>query len=143
MEQFRAECPNCGDKLVLRSFGCPGCGLELQGELEAPRLLRLSPEDREFIELFVLSGGSLKKVGEDLGISYPTVRTRLDQVIRRLQELGGLRESERLEILTKIEKGEITASEAVKLLKKENVSQMNIKNKDSRIEQNNNKEEVK
>ena len=142
MEQFTAECPNCGDKLILRSLGCLGCGLELQGELQAPRLLCLSPEDREFIELFVLSGGSLKKVGEDLGVSYPTVRIRLDNVIRRLQELGGLRQSERLEILTKLEKGELSAEEAVKLLRKENVSKMNIKNRDYKKEQKN-EEEVK
>ena len=127
MEQFRAECPSCGDKLRLRSFGCPGCGLELHGELEAPRLLRMSPEDREFIELFVLAGGSLKEVGQGLGISYPTVRIRLDQVIQKLKALNDLEQKERREILTKIEKGEITAKDAVKFLRKENLSQIKIK----------------
>jgi hypothetical protein len=130
MEQFRAECPNCGDKLILRSLGCPGCGLELNGEIEVPRLLRLSPEEREFIELFVLSGGSLKEVGQWLGISYPTVRIKLNQVIQKLQSLSGLEQKERLEILTKVEKGEISAQEAVKYLKKENLSQFKIKPKD-------------
>lgn len=134
MDQFRAECPNCGDKLILRSLGCPGCGLELNGELEVPRLLRLSADDREFIELFVLAGGSLKEVGQGLGISYPTVRIRLDQVIQRLQALSGLKQKERLEILTKVEKGQITAKEAVKLLRNENLSQSKNKQKDPKTE---------
>jgi len=127
MEQFNASCPNCGSNFMLRNLSCPECRLEMQGAIELPRLLRLSPEDREFIEVFVLSGGSLKEAGKVLDISYPTVRSRLDQVIGKIKNLDAIQEKERLGILQKIEKGEITAKEAVRLLRNDKEDSLQIK----------------
>ena len=52
-----------------------------------PRLAYLSSEDRRFVELFVLSSGSIKKMEKALGISYPTVRNRLDKIVSSLRKI--------------------------------------------------------
>jgi hypothetical protein len=77
-----------------------------------PHLARLSPEQRDFVEVFLLCGGSLKEAGRVLGISYPTVRSRLDAVMLRLRELRGSIEGSRLSVLERLERGEITAADA-------------------------------
>lgn len=120
MEKFTSGCPSCGSRLKIRNLSCEKCGINLEGNIELPRLARLTPEDRELIEVFVLSSGSLKEVGRILGISYPTVRIRLDKVIKNLQALNEQQSSERLEILEKLEKGEISTEEALEQLKEFN-----------------------
>ena len=117
MERFKEECPNCGADMIVRHLSCSSCGLKIEGEVRLPNLAKLSPEDREFIELFVVSGGSLKEVGQILGISYPTIRAKLDRVIATLKELRGQGEKQRLSILDRLEKGEINAAEAARLLR--------------------------
>lgn len=117
MEKFNSNCPSCGERMRIRNLSCGSCGLSLEGEMELPKLARLTPEDREFVELFTLSGGSLKEVGRILGISYPTVRGRLDHVISNLKSLDESSRKRRMEILEKLEKGEIKTEEALKVLK--------------------------
>lgn len=117
MDSFKNECPNCGHAMVVNDLACPDCGVHVTGTVALPRLAHLAPEDREFIELFVLASGSLKEVGQVLGISYPSVRQRLDRVIARLSALRGAKEQERLAVLERLERNEITAQEAVQLLK--------------------------
>lgn len=116
MDTFSNICHNCGNELTIKTLGCAGCGLAVSGDIELPRLARLSPEDRQFIELFVLSGGSLKEVGKILNLSYPTVRNRLDKVIEHLQNLDQARKTLRSKIIAALERGEITSAEAVKQL---------------------------
>jgi len=115
-DHFQAECPNCGGKLELERLSCPECHLKLEGAVELPRLARLSAEERAFVELFVLSAGSLKEVGRVLHLSYPTVRNRLDQVIASLRELDRTRHDRRLEIIRQLERREISVENAAELL---------------------------
>jgi hypothetical protein len=117
MNGFNSKCPNCSDQLVIKDLSCDSCGLELRGKVQLPRLARLYPEDREFIEMFVLASGSLKEVGTLLNISYPTVRQRLNETIKKLQALHAEREKERLSILEMLEQGKISPQEAIELLK--------------------------
>ncbi len=63
---------------------CTACGTEVTGEYRLAPLLRLSPEDQSFVEAFVAESGSLKAMARRLGVSYPTVRNRLDDVIEKL-----------------------------------------------------------
>jgi hypothetical protein len=63
---------------------CTGCSTEVSGQYELAPLLRLSPDDQAFVEAFVSESGSLKAMAKRLGVSYPTVRNRLDDVISRL-----------------------------------------------------------
>lgn len=103
--------------MVVRSLACNGCGIKIEGEISLPTLARLTPEEREFVEVFVLCGGSLKDAGQILGISYPTVRARLDQVMASLKALTGQTEETRLAVLNKLERGEINAKEAARRLR--------------------------
>jgi hypothetical protein len=98
--------------MAVRNLTCSVCGLKVDGDVPLPALARLSPEQREFAEVFILCGGSLKEVGRILGISYPTVRGRLDQVIAALKALRGSGEEARLAVLERLERGEINARDA-------------------------------
>lgn len=120
MEKFISNCPGCGSGLKIRNLGCGECGLNLEGKIELPKLARMTPDDRELIEVFVLSSGSLKEVGKILGMSYPTVRIRLDKVIKNLQALNEQQSPKRLEVLEKLEKGKISTEEALEQLKEFN-----------------------
>ena len=116
MENFTNNCQNCAGKLVIKELQCEKCALSVSGEIKLPRLARLSAEDRRFIELFVLSAGSLKEVGKILNLSYPTVRKELDKVINNLRNLEKENKRLRAEILLQLEKGEISCDEALKAL---------------------------
>ena len=116
LDNFSSDCQNCGAELQVKVLSCKKCGLTVEGNIALPRLARLTSEDREFIELFVLSGGSLKQVGKILDISYPTVRTRLDKVIARLKALDKKIEASRMEILSELKREEITTAEALEKL---------------------------
>lgn len=98
--------------MAVRLLTCAVCGMKMDGEVPLPNLARLAPEQREFVEVLVVCGGSLKDVGQVLGISYPTVRARLDQVIADLKVLRGIAEETRLGVLERLERGEISAKEA-------------------------------
>jgi len=64
---------------------CRTCGAEIRGQFEMDRLSQLIPEQRYFVEVFLLCEGKLNCVQDELGISYPTVRNRLDEIIRALK----------------------------------------------------------
>ena len=117
-DHFSTRCRNCSGELNIERLVCEECRLTIEGRIALPRLARLSPEDREFIELFVLSAGSLKEVGKALKLSYPTVRARLDRVIADLRALDEKQRDTRMEIIRKLEQGEITAEQAARELAK-------------------------
>ena len=67
-------------------MSCSGCDVAIEGRFQASRLARLPLEHQRFVEMFVLAGGSLKEIAERAGVSYPTVRSRLDRVIAVLRD---------------------------------------------------------
>ncbi|HOT91309.1 MAG TPA: DUF2089 domain-containing protein [Anaerolineae bacterium] len=79
------ECPVCHDDLHVSQLVCRTCGAEIRGHFEMDRLSQLIPEQRYFVEVFLLCEGKLNCVQDELGISYPTVRSRLDEIIRALK----------------------------------------------------------
>jgi len=79
------ECPVCHDDLHVSQLVCHTCGAEIRGHFEMDRLSQLIPEQRYFVEVFLLCEGKLNCVQDELGISYPTVRNRLDEIIRALK----------------------------------------------------------
>ena len=109
------KCPNCGDEMVITSYRCTNCYTEVSGEFEMDNFARLDKEDKEFIELFLQKRGSIKDVGEEIGISYPTVRNRIDKLVAKL---GGKidKKASRIDILNMLDNGEITADQARELL---------------------------
>lgn len=104
-------------------LSCSHCRSVLEGEFVTCKFCRLPDEQRRFVEVFIKCRGSIKDVEKELGISYPTVRNRLDEVIAalgyRVEKTGRQEEEERRrEILTALEKGELTPQEAARRLKK-------------------------
>ncbi|MEJ5310439.1 MAG: DUF2089 family protein [Anaerolineae bacterium] len=79
------ECPVCHDDLHVSQLVCRTCGAEIRGQFAMDRLSQLIPEQRAFVEIFLLCEGKLNCVQDELGISYPTVRNRLDEIIRALK----------------------------------------------------------
>jgi hypothetical protein len=109
-------CPVCGEGLAVRALQCPACECELRGRFALPRLARLPRELQDVVEVFLRCRGNIKEVERELGISYPTVSKKLDAINLLLASMG-TRDERRGRILRRLEAGELTVSEAVKLLK--------------------------
>ena len=116
MEKLARNCPYCDGTMEVERLKCTSCDVVIEGNIQIPRLARLSAEERSFIEMFVRSSGSLKAMASKLGVSYPTVRNRLNKVIEALQEEEEKEVDARRAILDAIEEGKITVDEAIKLL---------------------------
>lgn len=79
-------CPYCGDAMKTTRMTCHSCSISVDAQFSDRPLSRLPIEHQRFIEIFVLAGGSLKEIAKQAGVSYPTVRNRLDKVIEQLQQ---------------------------------------------------------
>lgn len=120
MTRFSVECPGCRADLSISELTCQGCGAKVSGTFAPCALCRLPREEADLALVFLQTGGSLKEVEKLLGISYPTVRSLLDSMIRRLKADEAPRESPKKrraeEILDRLETGAISAAEATRLL---------------------------
>jgi hypothetical protein len=115
--------------LLVTGLVCRNCGTALEGRFAMGRLFQLTPDQLHFVEVFLRCEGKISRVQEELGLSYPTVRSRLDEVIRALgYHVGGEREPEpepevedkhRQEVLEQLARHEISAEEAFQLLQAE------------------------
>jgi hypothetical protein len=88
MKVLPIACPSCNSQLKVKSLICEQCRTEIQGQYELPSLARLSADDQAFILEFIKASGSLKEMARLLGLSYPTVRNRLDEIIERIKFVG-------------------------------------------------------
>ncbi|HEX7171006.1 MAG TPA: DUF2089 domain-containing protein [Candidatus Limnocylindria bacterium] len=79
-----ATCPVCTDELMITRLHCRSCGTALEGEFGVGRFGRLDREQLGLLESFLRSRGNLKEMERELGISYPTVRGRVDALVRTL-----------------------------------------------------------
>lgn len=112
------KCPICNSNLLIERLKCSKCGTVIENQFELSKLSYLNNEQLKFIEVFLECRGNIKDVEKELGISYPTVRSKLDEVIMAL----GFNASKKTlanstEIIDRLEKGEISAEEAINLLK--------------------------
>ncbi|WP_067930915.1 DUF2089 domain-containing protein [Alicyclobacillus kakegawensis] len=116
------QCPSCNEVMEISELTCPACDTRVQGHFPAPALLRLSAEQMQFVETFLRCRGNIKEVERDLKISYPTVRSRLNQVIRTLgYPVTQGPEDERMEqVLNALDKGELTFEQAMDWIREEN-----------------------
>lgn len=116
------KCPVCNQELEVVRLNCRFCGTAIEGSFEICKFCRLDPEQKNFIEVFIKCRGNIKEVERELNISYPTVRSKLDLVIKSLgYEVGTAPEDDkgakRKEILDMLNSGEISSKDAIKLLK--------------------------
>ncbi len=120
MQPVLGKCPVCGEDLIATRLQCPACDTSIEGRFALERFHRLSPDQMAFVELFIRCEGKLNRVQDELGLSYPTVRNRLNEIIRALGyqvDEKVMSVEERRSILNDLAQGKITAEEAVQLLK--------------------------
>lgn len=117
MPEFTTRCPYCSSKMDIRTLSCGSCGIEVTGEFAPSKLMELSGEEQEFVVQFVLASGSLKEIASVYGVSYPTVRARLDRLIEKLRGSRLAAKDKRAAILDAIEQEEISAKEAAEILR--------------------------
>ncbi|MFN2144800.1 MAG: DUF2089 domain-containing protein [Anaerolineales bacterium] len=123
MHPVPGECPVCHGELVVTSLSCRQCDTVIQGRFVTGPFANLSAEQLDFLEVFVKNEGKITHMEKDLGISYPTIRNRLHEVVRALgyepgkEETAPLTEEERRQILEDLNEGKITSEEAMSMLK--------------------------
>ncbi|ETI68192.1 DUF2089 domain-containing protein [Neobacillus vireti] len=112
------HCPVCSKQLKIMKLQCNHCQTTVENEFQFSKLAALSQEQLHFIEIFLKCRGNIKEVEKELGISYPTVRGKLDDIISSLGfALSKKTEIDKQKVVSMLEKGEITAEEAINLLK--------------------------
>lgn len=81
------QCPSCESSLTVTQLSCSHCFTSVSGKYNLPLLLQISEEEQNFILQFFLSSGSLKEMATQMGNSYPTVRNKLDDIIKKITDL--------------------------------------------------------
>ena len=112
MDISKALCPDCKAPLSVTRLACPSCNLTLDGDFEVSPLGKLDPDDQAFVIAFVHHHGSLKKMEGIFGISYPTVKNRLNAIASALDK-NFQSPSPNLYVLEQLSRGELTVEEAL------------------------------
>ncbi len=112
MDISNARCNGCGQPMQIKRLECPDCGISTEGGFEVPPLAQLSAEDQVFVHAFVRHHGSIKKMEQVFGISYPTVKNRLRAITTELDKSFEA-PSANARVLQALADGEITVEEAL------------------------------
>lgn len=126
MQKLPGSSPFDGGDIVVTRFYCPGSGVTVEGrfELHSP-FSQLNEEQLSFVETFLKYEGKLSRMEGELGLSYPTIRNRLHDIIRALGYEPGKEDAvpasavDRSAILAELEAGNITFDEAMSQLRGE------------------------
>jgi hypothetical protein len=119
------HCPVCRSELTVTRLHCPSCDTSIEGQFTSGPVSQLSAEHLDFIVTFVRCEGKINRMDQELGLSYPTIRNRLHEVIRTLgfepgkEEVVEISPERRSTVLTDLETGKISATEAMRLLRGE------------------------
>jgi len=119
------RCPVCKSELTVTRLHCSNCDTVVEGRFTAGHFANLSPEQLDFIVTFVRCEGKINRVEQEIGLSYPTIRNRLQEVIRALgfepgrEESPEVSEERRRAILEDLNSGKISAEDAMRLLRGE------------------------
>lgn len=124
MNVLPSKCPICGGEIAITRIHCHDCDTTIESRFSVTSFAQLNAEQLDFIELFVRCEGKITRMENEMGLSYPTIRNRLHEVIRSLgyepgggDEPPGLSDEERQRILENLDKGMISADKAMELLK--------------------------
>jgi hypothetical protein len=125
-----SNCPVCSSELSITRLQCRGCGTAIEGEFSVGRFGRLSREQLALLESFLRARGNAKELERELKVSYPTVRARIDSLVRALgladdsaaddADEASLRDESavlRRDVLERLARREISAQEAASLLR--------------------------
>jgi hypothetical protein len=120
MSALLTNCPACGEPLSVTRLHCRKCDTTIEGRFEIGRLGRLTPEQVGFVEAFVRCEGKLNRMEREVGLSYPTLRARLSEIIHQMGFVVGaetaVSDEERHRILDELAAGKITSEEAMRTL---------------------------
>lgn len=125
MNSALSTCPVCGEPLTIVRLHCNNCDTTIEGRFTMGGLGNLTPDQIQFVEMFIRSEGKITRMQKLLNISYPTVRSRLEEIIRAMgYEVGqededddtAAREELRRQVLDDLSAGRITSQDAIRLL---------------------------
>ncbi len=122
MNALPTRCPLCGGEITVTRIHCQECDTTIEGRFAGGPFSQLTPEQLNFLEIFIRCEGKISRMEEEIKLSYPTIRNRLHEVIRVLgyepggEEPAGLSPDERQGILEDLNLGRITAETAMRLL---------------------------
>jgi hypothetical protein len=105
-----------GSSLVVERVRLPEKQISIEGEFVLPELARLTLDDQVFITAFVRAHGSIKEMEQVFGVSYPTIKARLNRIGGQLQFIDTNPSPSRAEVLERLKNGEIDAEEAIRAL---------------------------
>ncbi len=105
-----------GQPMVVERIRLVDKDIAIEGRFELPQLARLGMEDQVFITAFIRSHGSIKEMEQVFGISYPTVKSRLNRIAKSLEFVDTDPAPSRAEVLDRLKRGEITAQQAIQEL---------------------------
>ena len=116
------RCVVCDSKLTVTQLTCESCGTRIEGRFEGCPFCSLSPDQTRFLLTFIKNRGSIKDVERDMGVSYPTVRAALDNLIASLgfapAEPTDATPESRADVLEALASGKLTSDEALEKLAK-------------------------
>lgn len=124
MRTMLTLCPVCGERLTVARLHCRSCSTSIEGQFDPGPLGRLTGEQLSFVETFVRCEGKLNRMEREVGLSYPTLRSRLTEVIRQMGyavgvEAPALSDEERHQVLDLLASGDIDSAEAMRRLEGE------------------------
>ena len=119
------RCPVCQSQLEVTKLHCSSCDTSIEGRFTGGTIAHLTAEHLDFIVTFIRCEGKINRVEQEIGLSYPTIRNRLHEVIRALGFEPGKDEpmdvsaEKRSSVLTDLEEGKISADDAMRILRGE------------------------
>src|SRR4030067_1997443 len=122
MNPIPNRCPLGGGELTVTRVYCRDCDTTIEGRFASGPFSQLTPEQLNFMITFVRCEGKITRMEDEIGLSYPTIRNRLHEVIRALgfeprgEEPSGLPDEDRRLIIENLEQGRITYQEAMRKL---------------------------
>ncbi len=125
MRPVPARCPICESELNVVRLHCPSCDTSIEGRFSSGQFTNLSAEQIDFITTFVRCEGKINRVEQEIGLSYPTIRNRLHEVIRAMgyepgkDETPEVSEEKRKTVLDDLETGKISVDDAMRALRGE------------------------
>jgi hypothetical protein len=122
MKTALSKCPVCDGELTVTHLHCETCDTSIEGRFANGAFAGLTPEQLDFIETFVRCEGKITRMEDEMALSYPTIRNRLQEVIRALgyepgkEETSEVSDEKRRSILEDLDTGKISAEEAMRVL---------------------------
>lgn len=124
MNKLPTVCPLCGGEISVTRIHCLECDSTIEGRFTAGSFAQLTHDQLDFIETFVRCEGKITRMEDELGLSYPTIRNRLQDVIRAMgyepggadEQPAGLSVEERQKVLEELDGGRISVQKAMSML---------------------------